>query len=102
MKAFVCMTCRNGGEGFAKAIAKALQGLADVEPSACMSGCSRDQTLAFRAPGKVAYLFGDLGLADLPDLQNFARLYAASMDGHFEDARVLGNLRLKAVARIPA
>jgi predicted metal-binding protein len=101
MKAYLCTTCRNGGAGFAEDLTQALQGLAEVEGVDCMSGCARDQTLAFRASGKVAYLFGDLTLADLPDLQNFARLYAASPDGRFPDARVLGGLRLKALARIP-
>ena len=47
----------------------------------CMSGCTRASTIAFRAPGKMAYLFGDLTAADLPDLLVFARLYAASPDG---------------------
>ena len=67
----------------------------------CMSGCSRDQTVAFRAPGKTAYLFGNITEADLPDLQNFVRAYAASPDGTFPDARILGALRTKAIARIP-
>ena len=48
-----------------------------------------------------AYLFGDITAGDFDDLQNFARLYAASKDGTFPDARVLGNLRTKALARIP-
>ena len=66
-----------------------------------MSGCARDQTVAFRAEGKVAYLFGEITENDLSDLQRFVRLYAASPDGTFADARVLGGLRMKAVARIP-
>jgi predicted metal-binding protein len=101
MKAFLCTSCRKGGEGFAEGLAEALKGLAEVEGIDCMSGCARDQTLAFRSPGKVAYLFGDLTTDDIPELANFARLYAASPDGTFPDARVLGGLRLKALARIP-
>jgi predicted metal-binding protein len=101
MKAFLCTSCRKGGEGFAEGLAEALKGLAEVEGIDCMSGCARDQTLAFRSPGKVAYLFGDLTTDDLSELANFARLYAASPDGTFPDARVLGGLRLKALARIP-
>lgn len=66
-----------------------------------MSGCARAQTVAFRAKGKVAYLFGDITGADMDDLRHFARLYQASTDGTFPDARVLGDLRLKALARIP-
>jgi len=39
--------------------------------------------------------------ADLPELRQFAELYARSPDGTFADARVLGGLRMKAMARIP-
>ncbi len=101
MRMFVCTACSLGREGFLKTARDALDGV-DVEPIDCMSGCARDQTVAFRAPGKVAYLFGDITAADLPELQAFVRLYAASADGTFADARVLGGLRLKALARIPA
>ena len=73
----------------------------EVEGVDCMSGCTRAQTVAFRAPGKVAYLFGDITAADMDELENFSRLYAASPDGTFADARVLGTLRTKAIARIP-
>lgn len=73
----------------------------DVTPVDCMSGCARAQTVAFRATGKVAYLFGDITAADFDDLARFAQLYAASSDGTFADARGLGNLRTKALARIP-
>lgn len=66
-----------------------------------MSGCTRKSTIAFRADGKTAYLFGDLTADDLPDLVTFARLYAASPDGNLADARPLGALRMKAIARIP-
>ena len=72
-----------------------------VTPVDCMSGCRRSQTVAFRSPGKVAYLFGDITAEDLPLLRAFAGLYDASDDGSFADARVLGNLRTKALARIP-
>lgn len=66
-----------------------------------MSGCTRSSTVAFRAPGKTAYLFGDLDLSDIPLLVTFAALYRASPDGNFADARPLGTLRDKAIARIP-
>ena len=74
---------------------------AEVVGVDCMSGCTRPSTLALRAPGKVAYLFGDLTEADLPDLVDFARAYEASPDGNFADARFVGTLRTKALARIP-
>ncbi len=95
----VCTTCANDST-FLDA-AKIGMGNVTVTPVDCMSGCTRAQTVAFRETGKVAYLFGDITSADLPDLRNFAALYAASSDGTFADARILGALRLKAIARIP-
>ena len=99
MKMYVCTTCTPDG-GFVD-VARA--GVPEVEVCGvdCMSGCARAQTVAFRAAGKVAYLFGEITEADFADLSTFARLYEASDDGTFEDARVLGNLRTKALARIP-
>jgi predicted metal-binding protein len=79
----------------------ALSGIT-IETVECMSGCTRAQTVAFRATGKTAYLFGDITADDFGELANFASLYADSPNGTFEDARVLGDLRLKAIARIPA
>ena len=100
----LCASCGLGQAGFAAPLQAALaaEGLpAQVTTTDCMSGCARPSTCAFRATGKTAYLFGDLTADDLPDLLTFARLYAASADGTFPDARVLGGLRMKAIARIP-
>ena len=102
MRLYVCTLCNLGREGFADTLREAMPVDVEVLKIACMSGCTRDQTIAFRADGKTAYLFGDITADDLPDLQTFARLYAASADGNFADARVLGSLRTKAIARIPA
>jgi len=99
MKAFVCGTC-SPNDAFLKEMRAGLSGI-EVESVECMSGCMRPQTMGFRAEGKVAYLFGDLTVADLPDLRVFVAAYATSADGTFADARVLGDLRTKAIARIP-
>ncbi|MGJ8616798.1 MAG: DUF1636 family protein [Sulfitobacter sp.] len=99
MKVSVCTTCTTDG-GFVDVVRKGLPD-AEVVGVDCMSGCLNAQTVAFRSAGKVAYLFGDITAADLDELRNFARLYQASDDGTFADARVLGNLRTKAIARIP-
>lgn len=99
MKVLVCASCSVDGR-FVDFLREGMAGV-EVESVDCMSGCTRAQTVAFRAAGKVAYLFGDLTDSDLPELQIFARLYAASPDGTFDDARVLGSLRTKAIARIP-
>lgn len=104
----VCASC-GAGLALAPALAEALAEEAVraggpgavVRETDCMSGCTRPGTVAFRAPGKTAYLFGDLGPADIADLCRFARLYHASDTGTFADARPLGALRLKAIARIP-
>lgn len=104
MKISVCSGCALGKSGFAALLAAALEQAgfaAQVSEVACMSGCARASAIGFRAPGKTAYLFGDLTTADLPDLITFARLYAVLPDGNFADARVLGALRGKALARIP-
>lgn len=105
MQISICQTCPLGQSGFAKTLQSAMASLpfpAKVTLTDCMSGCARESTVAFRLPGKVAYLFGDLRAADLPDLLAFAALYHASADGQFADARPLGGLRTKALARIPA
>ncbi len=100
MKMFVCETCTADGR-FVETLRAALPAL-EVCAVDCMSGCTRPQTVAFREAGKTAYLFGDITIVDVPDLQNFAALYARSKDGTFPDARVLGTLRTKAIARIPS
>jgi len=97
----VCATCALGQAGFAARLSEALPG-AQVATVDCMSGCTRPSTVAFRSPGKTAYLFGEITVADLPLLLRFHDLYGQSRDGNFEDARILGDLRLKAIARIPA
>jgi predicted metal-binding protein len=105
MNITLCASCILGKSGFDTSLSEALvlAGLsANVTLVDCMSGCSRPSTIAFRAVGKTAYLFGDITAQDLPDLLTFARLYAASPDGTFADARPLGALRSKALARIPA
>jgi predicted metal-binding protein len=104
VKITLCITCPQGRGDLAETLARALAeaGLtAQIATTDCMSGCTRPLTLAFRAPGKMAYLFGDLTAADLPDLVTFATLYAAAPDGTLADARPLGALRTKAIARIP-
>lgn len=100
----VCSSCELGRAGFAGLLRDALQSAGldcPVKTVDCMSGCTRPSTCAFRSQGKTAYLFGDLSQSDLPDLVRFAEFYANSSDGTFADARVIGGLRFKAIARIP-
>ena len=95
----VCKSCPAGQAGLAAALRRVLQ--AEVRETDCMSGCSRASVVAVRAPGKTAYLFGDISLNDVAELAAFALAYQASPDGNFADARGFGALRFKALARIP-
>lgn len=104
MKVTLCHGCARGQSGLAARLAGALQEAgvaASVATVDCMSGCARPSTAAFRASGKTAYLFGSLDEDDLAGLVVFARAYAQSPDGDFADARFLGDLRTKVLARIP-
>ena len=104
MNITICTSCPLGIAGFDATLAAALQraGIAAaISTTDCMSGCTHASAVAFRCPGKTAYLFGDLTADDLADLVAFASLYAAAPHGTFADARVLGGLRTKAIARIP-
>jgi len=96
----ICATCQLGKSDMAEVLARALPDWV-VAKRDCMSGCRRPSTLAFRAPGKTAYLFGDLSAEDLPMILRFAASYATSTTGDFEDARPFGALRTKVIARIP-
>lgn len=104
MKVTLCRSCALGQTDFAARLRDALAAAgigAELAGVDCMSGCTRPSTIAFRAAGKTAYLFGDVTADDLPDLVTFARLYDAAPDGVLADARPLGALRGKAMARIP-
>ena len=94
----LCATCPLGQGDFAAQLA--LPGY-DVRLTECMSGCTKPSTIAFRAAGKAAYLFGQITADDLADVIRFAKAYQTSPDGTFADARIFGELRHKAIARIP-
>jgi predicted metal-binding protein len=100
----LCADCNSGQTSLAERLNDALQNAnlnAKVTMGACMSGCGRPSTIAFRTSGKTAYLFGEITQADLHELTTFAKHYETSPDGNFSDARILGGLRFKAIARIP-
>ena len=98
----LCHSCRPDDDRLLRATRAALAGgAAQVRSVECMSGCTRPATVAIRAPGKTAYLFGDMEPQDAPLIAAFVRHYVESPDGSFEDARILGALRFRALARIP-
>ena len=94
----LCASCPLGQGDFAARLAPSGY---KVKLTDCMSGCTTPSTIAFRAAGKTAYLFGQISADDLGDLITFAAAYQASNDGTFADARIFGALRHKAIARIP-
>jgi predicted metal-binding protein len=94
----LCATCALGQGDFVSRLALPEY---TVQMTECMSGCAKPSTIAFRASGKTAYLFGQITVDDLPDLIAFATAYLSSPDGTFADARIFGALRHKALARIP-
>jgi len=103
-RAIVCESCE-GGSGLSGPLAAGLAAAGielHVAKTACMQGCARPVTVAFRGPGRMAWLFAGVGAGDVPDLVTFARLWLAAPAGEVTDARPLGALRMKAIGRIPA
>ena len=105
-RVIVCTTCAAPGkEPVGEALVAAMRArLGDhftVEPQECLSVCAEPQAVAFRAPGKAAYLFAGLTADDEADIEAFARLWADQPDGWIEDARPAGRLRFCLKGRIP-
>ncbi len=98
---FVCAECP-GGAGRLAGIAAVLAGTGwQVRASGCLSGCRSGGSVAVRAPGRMAYLFGPVADEDVPCFAAFARAFDAAPGGDITDARALGTLRFRALARIP-
>ena len=103
----VCSTCEGSdGKGFAATLRAALaeRGMDfEVQTHDCLSNCARPLSVAFTAPAKATYLFGDIAPeTDLADTLAFAGLYADTPDGWIEDARPAGRLRFCLIGRVPA
>ncbi|PWV95644.1 putative metal-binding protein [Hoeflea marina] len=73
-----------------------------VESVACFAGCERPLAVAFTAPGKASFLFGDIDpIEDVPALLSFAELYRGLDDGWCRESERPAGLRGKTLARIP-
>jgi predicted metal-binding protein len=74
-----------------------------VRGFACLSGCSRACTVAFQAPGKHSYLFGDLAADAQTAAQVLAcaQLHARSADGTLPRNERPERLRNGILARLP-
>lgn len=68
----------------------------------CISQCKRPCAVAFSAPGRFTYLFGDLvALRDASAIAEAFALYAARPDGFMERFERPAALRAGILARIP-
>jgi predicted metal-binding protein len=75
----------------------------DVAGAACMAGCTTPCTVAFHAPRKASYLFGNIATQDdLAALVEFAKQYALLRDGWCSSVDRPARLRKATLARIPA
>ena len=112
MTLYVCTTCRAADaplsdERPGARLHTALAGLSDdpmvtIEPVECLSVCKRVCTVAFAAPGKWTYVYGDLP----PDhsaetILAGARLYAEAKDGIIPWKQRPDALKKGVVARVP-
>ncbi|MFN3822409.1 MAG: DUF1636 family protein [Pseudorhodobacter sp.] len=110
----VCKACKHLGQscgpGFAllKKLRAAVSaaGLSEefeVTGTACLAGCDRPCTVAWRATAKATWFFGDID-PDQPidDLIAFSKLYAAVEDGWMAGSDCPPRLCQNTLARIPA
>ena len=75
----------------------------EISGIACMAGCSRPCTVAFRAGAKATYLFGDIDPDEnIEDLIAFAHQYRSLDDGWTSSTERPVGLMGKTLARVPA
>lgn len=102
----ICSRCA-AGEKLGAALAARLSPLGPahgfhVESVACFAGCDRPLAVAFTAPAKASFLFGDINPdSDVEALLSFARLYATRPGGWCSESDRPTGLRGKTLARIP-
>jgi predicted metal-binding protein len=105
----VCTRCRDdspadgAGERPRALLGEILAADFQVRGVACMAGCSRPLAVAFLAPDKASYLFGDIETEAYADhLVAFARFYRSLPDGWCNEGHRPAGLAGKTLARIPA
>ncbi|MCP8894886.1 DUF1636 family protein [Shinella daejeonensis] len=72
-----------------------------LETVACLAGCARPLAVAFTAPSKATFLFGDIVPKDADALLTFGRQYRDLADGWCNEGQRPAGLRGKTLARIP-
>jgi len=106
----VCAACRDASGSHAHprpgallaARTKEVAGLeVRVRQVECLGNCRRRLSAAILRKGCWSYVFGDLSIADAPDLVTAARLYATSKDGLLPWRGRPDTLKRGLVARIP-
>jgi predicted metal-binding protein len=83
-----------------------LEGLS-IEPNECLGACGRSCAIAFNAPGKFIYLFGDLPVDDeqiestATAVMKFASQYHTKADGTISYLKCPELLKKRVVGKVP-
>ncbi|KAI9226131.1 MAG: hypothetical protein DHS80DRAFT_33020 [Piptocephalis tieghemiana] len=75
-----------------------------LQPTECLSVCSRANAVAFSGPGKYAYQFGDINENDpaqVEDILNFGRMWVEDPQGFSKTRTRPTRMRTNILARIP-
>jgi len=108
----VCITCRAGQpvlDGAPVAGARLHAALARDEapkgvrviPVECLSACSSGAAIALSGPGRWSYVYGQMGVDDVPDILNGAAAYATTTDGIVPWRERVAIFRKRSIARLP-
>ena len=103
----VCTRCIDApsktrpGAALMVALAKVAPAGFRIAGADCLAGCGRSTLVAYAAPGKATWVFGDIVTGDLPDLLDFARMYAASDHAWFKGRECPKKLCDNTLARVP-
>ena len=114
MTLYICTTCRGPDEGIefkgpragarlhaALAAATTDDPMVTIEPVECLSVCKRICTVAFAAPGKWTYVYGDLPDSAAETILEGARLYARAKHGIIPWKLRPAPLKTGVVSRVP-
>ena len=100
MELIVCSGCA-GGDALAEALRETC-GEVTVRRAGCLNLCAGPVGVAAQAPGRATYVFSGVTEAEAPDMAVFVAEWTRARKGWIADARPLGALRFRLVARIPA
>lgn len=109
---YVCSTCKTGGPvldgdlppGAQLHAALVAEGLPDgvrIVAVECLSACNTGCAISLTKPGAWSYVYGRLGLGDVPAILEGAGKYAATADGIVPWRERPTVFRKQSIARIP-